>query len=596
MSNCCNYNYKPLCTSKEDGDSILGDSDDDESQVEGKGDAPEGKEQLRIFGWPVSIAFIVFTEFCERFCYYGMRTVLMIFLVDKLRMSEITAKYWYHEFMTLCYFTPLLGALMADLWMGKYLTILIMSMVYMIGNGMLSVTSVGQWFTDGTFTDSEGEMEYQPFKWGPLLALHLIALGTGGIKPCVSAFGGDQLKASEEDKLQKFFSIFYFSINAGSLIATYLTPIIRSTECMGESTCFPVAFGIPALFMVIAIVFFVVASPWYNKVKPKGNPITMVLGIIFRSIHSVITSGVNTGTHFFDRAKAHYEAVEIDDTKQLMRVLAIFIPFPFFWALFEQQGSMWIIQAKGMDGRLGGMTLLPDQMQVFNPVLVMIMIPVFEIAIYPALRACKVPTTPLARMIGGMTLVALSFVVCGIVEAAMEGKFEIWKDSVMADADALKNWTLTHNETVNGKIEPIFLVQDTPKDQQLHILLVLPQIFMITCGEIMASITGLEFAYAQAPKSMKSVCSSVFLLTNSMGNLVVMIFGDLPLTDSQSYFFWAGVQLFGAVLLFIIARVMAASLLEYQERMMAEANAAEGNDPAPPKEIPDRKGSQAYSE
>lgn len=262
---------------------------------------------------------------------------------------------------------------------------------------------------------------------------------------------------------------------------------------------------------------------------------------------------------------------------------------------------MWIIQAKGMDGRLGSMLILPDQMQVFNPVLVMIMIPVYELAIYPAMRACKIPTTPLARMIAGMTLVALSFVVCAILQGAMEGKFDAWEEGVRGNLTELTEWTLKHNKTVvkDGvkSVMAIFEVEDTPKDQQLHILWTLPQIFMITCGEIMASITGLEFAYAQAPKSMKSVCSSAFLLTNSVGNLIVMILSDINLRDSGSYFFWAGVQLFGVVLLFVIARAMTAPLLAYQQQMMVEANEAEGNNAGQKlAEVEDRKGSTAYSE
>ena len=94
--------------------------------------------------------------------------------------------------------------------------------------------------------------EISPFS---LIGLVVIALGTGGIKPCVSAFGGDQFARPQQNKqLEQFFSIFYFAINAGSLISTFLTPILREdVECFGQSTCFPLAFGVPAILMVVAV-------------------------------------------------------------------------------------------------------------------------------------------------------------------------------------------------------------------------------------------------------------------------------------------------------------------------------------------------------
>jgi len=85
------------------------------------------------------------------------------------------------------------------------------------------------------------------------VALLLVALGTGGIKPCVSAFGGDQfILPQQERQLALFFSLFYFSINTGSLISTLLTPVIRDTECFGDE-CFSLAFLIPAILMIVSI-------------------------------------------------------------------------------------------------------------------------------------------------------------------------------------------------------------------------------------------------------------------------------------------------------------------------------------------------------
>ena len=98
----------------------------------------------------------------------------------------------------------------------------------------------------------------------------------------VSAFGGDQFKLPEQERqLQTFFSVFYFAINAGSLISTILTPQIREdVECFGDDTCYSLAFGIPAILMAVATVIIVVGKPLYVMHPPQGNILTQVVGSI----------------------------------------------------------------------------------------------------------------------------------------------------------------------------------------------------------------------------------------------------------------------------------------------------------------------------
>ncbi|KAL5262489.1 hypothetical protein ACHWQZ_G008026 [Mnemiopsis leidyi] len=480
----------------------------------------------RIFGYPITIPFIISNEFCERFSYYGMRTVLTIYMTEKLLMSNEEASDWYHEFVALCYATPLLGALIADVFIGKYLTILILSMVYCLGNAVMAITAVGKWFPK----DDSDTTNIQPHSWGPLIGLQIIALGTGGIKPCVSSFGGDQFLKSEAGRVQRYFSMFYFSINAGSTVATLLTPELRSASCMGEETCFPLAFGIPAVFMVLAVVAFVLASKWYVKVPPLGNPIVDV-------------AKVSWAMAFGKNPEVLYGAKKVSETKQLFRVLAVFIPFPFFWALFEQQGSRWIVQAKRMNGQLGdSITIKPDQMQVFNPLLILCLIPVFETLVYPLMKRVGLPTGAPFRMVAGMILVALSFVICGFVELSME--------------ERLASYNAAHLTT--------YTLDTLPSEHQLHILTTIPQILVITCGEILCSITGLEFAYAYAPSSMKSVCQSFFLLTNAFGNVITIIFTKATKRDLHLYFMWAGIEVGAAILMFVITQKVKGPLEKFK--------------------------------
>lgn len=147
----------------------------------------------------------------------------------------------YHTFTMFVYFFPVFGAMLADSLLGKFNTILYVSMIYAVGNIVLSLAA-----TPPLHLPSVGFS---------MLGLLLVALGTGGIKPCVSAFGGDQFVMPQQElQLAKFFSMFYFSINAGSLISTAITPILRQdVHCFGEQSCFSVAFGVPGILMIVSI-------------------------------------------------------------------------------------------------------------------------------------------------------------------------------------------------------------------------------------------------------------------------------------------------------------------------------------------------------
>ena len=148
--------------------------------------------------YPRAVAFIIGNEFCERFSFYGMRTVLTLYLTEKLGCTEDNATGVFHAFVAACYLMPLFGAIVADSWLGKFRTIWMVSLVYILGlsfKTLATITPLGLPPTEFAF-----------------VGLALIAVGTGGIKPCVSAFGGDQFQLPEQERqLQTFFSFFYFS-------------------------------------------------------------------------------------------------------------------------------------------------------------------------------------------------------------------------------------------------------------------------------------------------------------------------------------------------------------------------------------------------
>lgn len=159
----------------------------------------------------------------------------------KLGFTENESTVLYHAFSMLVYFMCIFGGIVSDAWFGKFKTILSLSIVYSIGSIVVSVGAI--------------PTLHFPARATLFVGLFLIAVGSGGIKPCVAAFGGDQFKLPEQaTQLATYFSLFYFSINAGSLISTSITPILRKdVQCFDEQDCYSLAFGIPAILMIISM-------------------------------------------------------------------------------------------------------------------------------------------------------------------------------------------------------------------------------------------------------------------------------------------------------------------------------------------------------
>jgi len=659
---------------------------------------PGGDQGEQKLPYPKSVFFIIGNEFCERFSYYGMKSILSLYLKQKLHLAEDTATVIYHTFSMFCYFTPIFGSILADTLLGKFKTIVYISIIYVLGHLLKTLAAIPT-------------LGVPPLEFS-LIGLALIAVGTGGIKPCVAAFGGDQFTLPQQERqLQTFFSIFYFAINAGSLISTIMTPQIREdVECFGEDTCYSLAFGIPAILMAVATVIIVVGKPLYKMVPPQGNILTQVVGSIARAVKKKCNG--EHKDHWMDLAKDKYDGQLVEDVKALLRVLVIFIPLPVFWALFDQTGSRWTFQATRMNGALGSGTIKPDQMQVVNPILVLILLPLFDRVIYPIFNKCGLLKKPLQKMCAGGFLTAASFFISGFLELQMQKTYEkvphvgeahmhfmnnlpchvnvrVTNDigAIIGDdigVDALSNafmrditpgveYTVdmevsvsclpdiltvrqakvavttmdeqitpvllgvvggsvrpsvipTHDDThkdsgANSRFRVIYDLGDFPKDSNMmtnitlvghknitfplghsgvngtdyakveigdyeifmddkslgnltaqqggvynllvakdpanaidrahpfiltepnsiHILWLIPQYFVITCSEIMISVTGLEFSYSQAPDSMKSVVQAAWLLTVAGGNIIVIIVASAKLLGQASEFFMFGV-------------------------------------------------------
>jgi POT family proton-dependent oligopeptide transporter len=314
---------------------------------------------------PPGVPYIVANEAAERFSYYGMRGILVIFMTQYLLgsdgslavMGDAEAKSYYHLFLSAVYFFPLFGAPLSDIWLGKYRTILYLSVVYCFGHLALSLDES---------------------RLGLSVGLGLIALGSGGIKPCVSANVGDQFGQSNRHLLEKIFGWFYFSINAGSAFSTVLIPWLL--EKYGPH----VAFAIPGVLMFVATLCFWLGRHKFVHIPPAGRGVLQ-------------------------------EAFSAEGLSAIARLGALYAFVAIFWSLYDQTSSAWILQAKNMNRTMFGFTPDAAQTHTLNPILILLFMPMFEYWIYPAIEKVF-PLNALRKVSIGFFLTALAFVVSAIIE------------------------------------------------------------------------------------------------------------------------------------------------------------------------------------
>ncbi|MFT4706146.1 MAG: POT family proton-dependent oligopeptide transporter [Bradymonadia bacterium] len=434
---------------------------------------------------PSGIPFIISNEAAERFSFYGMKTILVIFMTQYLMgsngdldpMSEDQAKAWYHTFTSLVYYTPIAGAILSDWFLGKYKTILLLSVVYCLGHFTLALDET---------------------RLGLGIGLTLIAVGAGGIKPCVSAHVGDQFGPSNKDLVEKVFYWFYFSINFGSLLSTLLTPWLL--QKYGPS----VAFGVPGVLMALATFLFWLGRNRFIHVPPGGSE--------------------------FIKQTFSRTGLEV-----MARLFGIYIFVAMFWALFDQTGSSWVLQAQYMDLNFGGHTWLPSQVQALNPIMILAFIPLFSLLIYPAINKVF-PLTPLRKIGIGFFITVIAFLVPAYIESQIPELARHWHAF-------MPSW-IAYPEVVAPRPNVVW-----------HIL----AYAILTAAEVLVSITALEFSYTQAPHKMKSIVMALFLVSVGLGNtfaaavnFIIANDDGTSKLDGPAYFLFFAACMFVTALLFTV--------------------------------------------
>ena len=470
---------------------------------------------------PVVLCILI-TETAERFSYFGFRAILVLYFTRALDYDEATAIALFAYMTCLAYLAPIVGALLADGHLGRYTTILWFGCIYTVG---LAILTWGA-YMKGT-EDQLGMKRILTF-----VGLFLVCFGTGGIKPCVSAFGADQVanqrssmdeinsenssngaSVKEDDSTERvraFFASFYFCINLGAVTSIFVIPIVRANYGFGA------AFLTPTIFIMLAMGAFLskrneyvhhvpgqdgtslattfrlcwwlfrqrlvgisIVDRYFSCIRPTQDPLSSSeASVPDESTCELVAYGTSShGAHVNDSDIDTGRNQQLNDAAQALHVLPIMGMLPMFWMLYDQQGSVWTLQATRM--ALHGWQ--PEQMNVVNPVLIMVFIPLFDRFIYPALQSWGFNISYLRRMGWGMLLASVAFFASGLLETIIQSREATGSD-------------------------------------QVHVLWQLPQITILAVAEIFLSVTGLEFAYATSPDRMKAFLMALYLLTTAVGD------------------------------------------------------------------------------
>jgi POT family proton-dependent oligopeptide transporter len=468
---------------------------------------------------PRQVPYIIGNEACERFSFYGMRNILVQFLVSSVILAYVpsadregVAKDVFHSFVIGVYFFPLLGGWLSDRYFGKYNTVLWFSLIYCAGHACLAL-----------FEDNRN---------GFYTGLFLIALGSGGIKPLVVSFVGDQFTRENKHLAKIVFDAFYWTINFGSFFASLLMPLFLRSY--GPA----VAFGIPGILMFVATVIFWLGRRQYVRVPPthgedphsffnvartaltthaggQGRPgfavavagaalaagmlLCWAIGPAFwpEDFGFVITACLSLGALIafggigtsmqLERARGRHPDESVDSVRAVLRIIIVFALTTPFWSLFDQKASTWVLQGKTMvvphDLWWWPSMLVKEagQMQALNPLLVMLIIPFNNIVLYPALRRMGFEPTALRRMGWGIAFSGFAWIGAGMIQLHID-----------SGASTSLAW------------------------QMLPYLL-------LTFGEVLVSATALEFAYSQATQAMKGVIMAFWYLASTFGSLWVLL-------------------------------------------------------------------------
>ena len=457
------------------------------------------------------------TEMWERFNFYGMRTILTLFIVNALMMSKEQSSIIYGGFLGLCYLTPMLGGFISDRFLGNRYCIMLGGLLMASGQMLL--------FVSANIFSSNLELARTLL----YVALGIIILGNGFFKPNISSMVSNLYPKAERNKLDTAFTIFYMGINLGAFLGQLICPLIGDVvdkSGVRDIHAFKWGYLAASIAMLIGVTTFFLLKDKYVR-TPEGRPIgglpsknddsdyeegesqkakfsNMALGIA-----CVTFAGLGLLFHYAFGQNVIYSVIYasgltlagliISDSSitkvERDRILVIYIVsffIIFFWAAFEQAGSsLTFIADNQTDRNFFGWQMPPSMVQIFNGIFVVAFAIPFSI-LWDKLRAKnREPISPVKQAIG-LALIALSYFI------------------------------IAHN------------VKDLGNSGLLAVKWLILLYLIQTFGELCLSPIGLSLVGKLSPKRFSSLLYGVFFLSNASGYALAGTLGAiLPATGEQ---------------------------------------------------------------
>ncbi|CAL4172689.1 unnamed protein product, partial [Meganyctiphanes norvegica] len=345
--------------------------------------------------------FYILPFYCfERLVYYGLLGGSALYLQQRLGYTAPDASSILSLLMSVSYFTPVIGAMIADVWLGKVRTVLIMC-VFLCGGCILFTTSA---VSTSAITGVSG--------------LLMLGLSSGLIKAIIYSLGGAQFKLPEQKEQQfRYFSTFIWIRCLGYFLAITLMSQLRdSIQCFGDD-CYLLPFSILSGFIIVGAWIFYLGRHLYNENAPANNTLLESAKCIYCAIKCSLSRGTPKKDHFLDHAKGTFNDSLIYDIKRTLRILVVFSAFPMCWALIYQSYIGIVFLAKRLDRSLGGFQLPPEMIVALNPLLSLILIPILRIPWVVKTPPMRTSTT---RLLTAMVCLFLGFVPYTLLNMAVE--------------------------------------------------------------------------------------------------------------------------------------------------------------------------------
>lgn len=389
---------------------------------------------------PRGFWFVFWGELAERASFYGMKALLVLYMIDELKYSDANSATVASFFTAACYLLPIAGGYIADRWLGKFRTIIYFAIPYIMGHIIL-----------GTFNS----------EIGLYVALALLAGGSGSIKPNISTLMGKMYEEQGKSHLlSQAFSWFYMSINIGAASTITVLPFIRDHYGYGP------AFMAPTILMVVALGIFYLGKKHYPKEDLRARAAEVPSPLQRHERNAV-----------------------------LIRLSGLFLLIVFFWSVFDQSYSTWTLFARDymvLDTWFG--RIPPDAIQGLNPILIVLMTPLFAWIWAKTDRDKTNPLSSPRKMLFGFILVVLCMGLMSVAGyLAMEAKV-----SILWEAGAY---------------------------------------VLMTAAELCISAIGLQLAFEEAPDSMKSMITGVFWFTVFLGDILAGLFARFYTQTTPGNFF-----------------------------------------------------------